>query len=127
MSEQVKRVGVTTILLWLIGASLLPIMGYIANNSMNNSIEIPKVVVELRHMVEVQKELVTELRGLKESNQLDHQSIVIMIAEHTYGIKEIKTHCGENLRDIDECKQHVDLWNTLHPLDSVTYEGKFKK
>lgn len=126
MSEQVKRVGITSILMWLLGASLLPIMGYIASNTMNNSKAIPEVVVELKHMIEVQKEMVRELRGFKESNLAEHRSIVIMMTEHTYGIKEIKRNCGENLKDIEECKKHVDLWNVLHPLDTITYEGKVK-
>lgn len=126
MSEQVKRVGIATILMWLFGGSMLPIMGYVASNSMENSKTIPQVVTELRHMVEVQKEIVVELRGFKEANLAEHKSIVIMMTEHTYGIREIKENCGENMRDIEECKKHVDLWNIIHPLDTLTYEGKVK-
>ncbi len=105
MSEQIKRVGAVTILMWMVGLFMIPVIGYIASNAL----KMPAIEVYLGNMVTTQKEMVSELKILRESNVAEHKAIAQMVSEHSYGITRMNERCQNNIVDIKECQDDIDF------------------
>ena len=107
MSEQVRKVGAVTILMWMVAAFVLPTVGYIASNALH----MPQVIEQLENMTRTQKEIACELKsiqqthiGLRKDNFTQHLNISNMIVEHTIIIKNVVKDVNKNTHDIEVCK-----------------------
>ncbi len=105
MGAEVKRVGAVTILMWMVGLFMVPVIGYIASNAL----KMPAIEVHLGSMVEVQKDMVSELKVLRESNIAEHKAIAELISDHSYGIIRMNERCLDNIIDIKECQENIDF------------------
>ncbi len=111
MGEQVKKIGAITILMWMIGLFIIPVIAYIASNAL----KMPTIETHLGHMVKTQHEIISELKSLKKSNielsksnLAEHRAIVEMINPVAYGLQSINERCENNIADIKDCQDDID-------------------
>ncbi len=104
MSSEVRKVGSITILMWIFGLTMMPVVGYVASNA----IKIPAIEVHLGSLVKSQQEMVSELKIFRESNVAEHRAIAEMVSSHTYGLDRINERYLDNIDDIKECQEEID-------------------
>lgn len=100
MSETVRKVASATIVMWMIAVLILPVVGYVASLAL----QMPKVVAQLTHIAETNKEVAIELRALKQTNIEEHQLIMQKMNSNHYVIGSIRSDCDENTENIKWCK-----------------------
>ncbi len=100
MSETVRKVASATIVMWMIAVLILPVVGYVASLAL----QMPKVVAQLTHIAETNKEVAIELRALKQTNIEEHKMIMEKMNNSQYFVRGIRKDCDDNTEDIKWCK-----------------------
>lgn len=115
MSPQVKRVGAVTILMWMVGLFIIPVIGYIASNAL----QMPTVVEQLKHITDTQGQIVAEMRldrldRVEEArvNVEEHREIIEVLTRTQYELETVVKDCKDNEKEIDLCKS--SYWERLN-------------
>ena len=104
MSAQVKKLGATTILMFILGAFFAPVIYHIATNAMKT----PQIALELKYVGDMVKEntvlqgeMLKELKNLRASNLKEHNSIITTMKENIRKVKSLTDDCSD-------AKDHID-------------------
>lgn len=103
MSPQVKKLGITTILMFVLGAFFAPVVYHIATNAMKT----PQIALELKYvgnMVKantvVQGEMLLELKNLRLTNIEEHQAIIDTMKKNINTVQSLAEDCDKAKNDI---------------------------
>lgn len=107
MSPQVKKLGVTTILMFILGAFFAPVIYHIASNAM----ETPKIATELKYVGDmvkantiVQGEMLKELQVLRSANVTEHNAIINTMKDNINEVRALKIDCDEAQKNIERIR-----------------------
>ena len=110
MSTQQKQIGAVTILMFMLGAFLSPVIYNIANKADS----VPVIATKLEYigqMVEantiVQADMVLVLKEMKESNLAEHREIVDELTNTKFEVQRLQHNSISNSNGIEECKQNL--------------------
>jgi len=92
MSPRIRKIGSLTVLMWMIGVLLLPVVGYVASKA----IEVPKMEIKLKLIATIENEIKKSIERLSERNTIDHQKIVDELKKNTADIKAIQVEIGDH-------------------------------
>lgn len=98
MSPTVRKFGSATVLMWLVGVFMVPIVAYIASKA----VEVPELEMQLRSISDIEKMIDDNIRELARQNTIQHGSIIDELKKNTADIMALQIKLENHRRKIDE-------------------------
>ena len=112
MSNEQTKIGAATILMFMLGAFLAPVVYNIANKADS----VPVIATKLEYigqMVEantiIQGEMVIALKEMTKANLTEHKEIVDSLTDTKFEVQALQYNSTSNANGIEECKQNLKI------------------
>lgn len=107
MSEKVRKIGATTVLMWMVGLFMFPVVAYVASNA----VEVPEIETQIEAIGRTQIDIKNQLTDLSNANATQHHEIINMLSKHSAHIMALQIKCEQHKEIIKELKKKHHMLN----------------